>query len=58
MSAVNGVTAIATASLKQEVGYAVLAKAKDQTEQQGQELIRMMQMSVQPHLGANLDISV
>ncbi|MBB6671741.1 YjfB family protein [Cohnella nanjingensis] len=58
MSAISGVTAVATAALKQEVGIAVLAKAKDQSEQQGQELVRMMQQSVQPHLGGNVDLSV
>ncbi|MEV3059336.1 YjfB family protein [Paenibacillus larvae] len=43
--------------LSQQVGVSVLNIAKTQSEQQGQDLVKMLQ-SVQPHLGGNLDIRI
>jgi Putative motility protein len=45
------------AKLSQQVGVSVLNIAKTQSEQQGQDLVKMLQ-SVQPHLGGNLDIRI
>ncbi|MBW7476039.1 YjfB family protein [Paenibacillus oenotherae] len=46
----------AMAQLKQQAGIAVMAKSLDNMQLQGQLLIKMMEQSVQPHLGGNLDI--
>lgn len=43
-------------NLLQGVGIRVLQMAKDQEVQKGQDLVQMMQRSVQPNLGGNLDI--
>ncbi|TBL81294.1 YjfB family protein [Paenibacillus thalictri] len=43
-------------SLGDAVGVRLLSIAKDQMQQQGQELAQMLQQSVQPHLGGNIDI--
>ncbi|MFD0698132.1 YjfB family protein [Paenibacillus sp. GCM10027628] len=47
---------LAQNNLGQAVGLSVLKMAKDQSTQQGQELVQMMERSVQPNLGGNLDI--
>lgn len=46
------------ASLSQAVGLRVLSMAKNQASIQGQGLVQMMEKSVDPNLGKNLDISV
>ncbi|CAH1217949.1 hypothetical protein PAECIP111893_04336 [Paenibacillus plantiphilus] len=46
----------AMSQLKQQAGIAVMAKSLDNMQLQGQLLIKMMEQSVQPHLGGNLDI--
>lgn len=38
------------------VGVAVLSKNLDTIEQAGQSLIKLMELSVQPHLGQSIDI--
>jgi hypothetical protein len=43
-------------SLAQEVGVRLVQLAKEQTQQQGQDLVQMLERSVQPNLGGNLDI--
>jgi hypothetical protein len=40
------------------VGVAVLAKNLDTIDQAGQSLIQMMEQSVQPELGKNIDYKV
>lgn len=40
------------------VGIAMLGKAKESAELQGAQMVQMLQASVQPHLGGNLDIRV
>lgn len=39
-----------------DVGVAVLAKNLDTIEQLGQGMIKMMEQSVAPHLGQNIDL--
>lgn len=40
------------------VGTAVLSKNLDMLEQAGESLITMMEQSVSPHLGQNIDLKV
>jgi hypothetical protein len=40
------------------VGVAVLAKNLDTIEQAGQGMIKMMEHSVQPNVGQNIDLKV
>jgi len=40
------------------IGIAVLAKSLDFVEQTGQDIINMMEQSVTPNLGNNIDIQV
>ncbi|MBE0335727.1 putative motility protein [Paenibacillus sp. 28ISP30-2] len=49
-------TGMSQASLAQAVSVKVLGMAKDQAGEQGQALIQMMEKSVQPHLGGQLDL--
>lgn len=49
-------TGMSQASLAQAVSVKVLGIAKDQAGEQGQALIQMMEKSVQPHLGGQLDL--
>lgn len=41
-----------------DIGLAVLRKDMDTTEQAGQDMIKMMEQSVQPNLGQNIDLLV
>ncbi|MGW8958964.1 YjfB family protein [Paenibacillus sp. NPDC055715] len=49
-------TVMNQASLAQAVSVKVASMAKDQAGEQGQALIQMMEKSVQPHLGGQLDL--
>ncbi len=55
--------ALAAMNIKQvetltEVGTSVLAEAMDQSEIMGQGLIKMMELSVNPGIGGNFDMSI
>lgn len=41
-----------------DVSVAVLAKNLDTVEKLGQDMIKMMEQSVAPHLGQNIDIRI
>ncbi len=41
-----------------EVGVAMLSKALETQETMGAEMVKMMEQSVNPHIGANIDVSV
>ena len=41
-----------------EVGTAILSKAIDQGQENGDTLTKMMEQSVNPNVGGNIDISV
>ncbi len=58
MSGISSVGSVPSGSIKDQVGIAVLAKSLDVTEQQGLQLVQMLQQSVQPHLGSNIDIKI
>lgn len=49
---------LAQSNLSQAVGISVLKMATEQSTDQMQQLVKMMELSVQPNLGGNLDISV
>ncbi|MFU1797788.1 YjfB family protein [Paenibacillus azoreducens] len=51
-------TSMSQAALAQQVSLSVLRMAKGQAELQGQNLIKMMEKSIDPNLGKNIDISV
>jgi len=46
------------ASFVNEFGAAMLSKSLDSMEEMGDSMIKMMESSVTPHLGQNLDISI
>lgn len=55
--------ALAAMNIKQvetltEVSTSVLAEAMDQSEIMGQGLIKMMELSVNPDIGGNFDMSI
>ncbi|NQX59509.1 YjfB family protein [Paenibacillus qinlingensis] len=45
-------------NFSQAVGISVLKMAKEQMTEQGQQVVQLIERSVQPNLGGNLDISV
>jgi len=45
-------------SLSQAVGIRLLKMSNDQATQNGQNIVKMMEQSVQPNLGSNLDLKV
>ncbi|MNC45731.1 hypothetical protein D3C81_1693820 [compost metagenome] len=47
---------LSQSSLKQAVSISVVKMSKDQAEVNGEALIKMMEQSVLPHLGGNIDI--
>lgn len=55
-------TALANAKLSSQVGIAVLDKALENSEATGESLINMMdrsmELSVNPHIGSNIDMLV
>jgi hypothetical protein len=51
-------TVLAQNNLQQSVGISVLNNAKNQEVQEGQDIVKMMEQSVQPNLGGNLNIRV
>lgn len=55
-------TALANVNIQNQVGIAVLSKAMDSSEQTGASLIQMMdrsmELSVNPNVGSNFDMSV
>ncbi|WP_105619828.1 YjfB family protein [Vallitalea okinawensis] len=51
-------TAMSQMSLAQEVSVAVTSKAMDMTEQTGDAMRHMLEQSVTPHIGGNIDIQV
>ncbi|GAA5415650.1 uncharacterized protein YjfB [Paraliobacillus ryukyuensis] len=49
-------TAMSQASLQQQVSLSVTNKAMEQSEVASEGLIKMMEQSVQPHLGGSIDV--
>ena len=46
------------ASLMRDVGTAVLSMSLDTLETTGENMVKMMELSVNPHIGSNFDVSV
>lgn len=51
-------TSMAQAGLKQAVNIRVMTMAKEMAVQQGQDMMKIMQQSVQPHLGGHIDVKM
>ncbi|WP_440894810.1 YjfB family protein [Amphibacillus sp. Q70] len=42
--------------LKQQASISVMKKTMDQAEMQSEQMIQMLQQSIQPHLGGHVDV--
>lgn len=51
-------SSMSLADVNSQVGVAVLAKSLDTIETLGDGMKKMMEMSVNPNLGANIDVQV
>ena len=58
LSAVNTYGTYSTGSLAQVASVKMLDKAMENTEALNAQMIKMMEQSVNPNLGGNIDISV
>ncbi|NBH81577.1 putative motility protein [bacterium C-53] len=50
--------AMAQSRLQTDFGVAMLSKSLDNVQETGDNLTKMMELSVNPDLGANIDISL
>lgn len=50
--------ALRTADLNGQIGTAILSKNLDTVEEMGDSMIKMMEQSVHPELGQNIDMLV
>ena len=51
-------TAMSMANLQTDIGVAVLSKSMDNMETMGEGLKKILETSVNPHIGGNVDVSV
>ncbi len=51
-------TALSMTQFNNDIGVLMLGKQLDTVEVMGDSMIKMMEQSVTPHLGANIDISI
>ncbi len=51
-------TALSMTKLNGDIGVLMLSKQLDAAETMGDSMIKIMEQSVTPHLGGNIDISV
>lgn len=51
-------TALSMTQLNSDIGVLMLSKQLDTAETMGDSMIKLMEQSVNPHLGGNIDISV
>lgn len=58
MTAYDAGSSVSTASLAYAVGTKLLSQSLDATEVMGQAMIQMMEHSVTPELGGNIDMYV
>ncbi|ANU24608.1 YjfB family protein [Planococcus donghaensis] len=47
--------AMSQASMRTEANVSVMKKTIDQAETNGQEVVKMLEQSVQPHMGSSID---
>lgn len=57
-AALSAVSAQTPMSIQEDVSVAVLGNALDMTQTIGTEMIQMMEHSVAPNLGSNIDIYI
>ncbi|MEK6268250.1 MAG: YjfB family protein [Planococcus sp. (in: firmicutes)] len=48
--------ALSQASVKTEANVSIMKKTIDQAETNGHDVVKMLEQSVQPHIGGKLDI--
>lgn len=51
-------TALSMTKVNNEIGVLMLGKQLDQAEVMGESMVKLMEQSVTPHIGGNIDISV
>ncbi len=51
-------TALSMTSVNNDVGTIMLSKQLDTMETMGDSMIKLMEQSVNPHIGGNIDISI
>ncbi len=51
-------TAMSMANLQTDIGVAVLSKSMDNMETMGEGLKKILETSVNPHIGGNVDVTV
>lgn len=51
-------TSLSMAYVQNDFGVLMLSKQLDTVEDMGDSMIKLMEQSVNPHLGGNIDISV
>lgn len=51
-------TALSMVSLNNDIGTIILSKQLDTAEDMGASMIKLMEQSVTPHLGGNIDVSL
>lgn len=55
-SIANASTPMASGALMDKVGIALMSKALDQSETAGTQMVQMLEQSVNPMVGQNIDI--
>ena len=50
--------AMSQVNVRQEASVSVMKKSMDQAETNGQEVIKMLEQSVQPHVGGSIDLNI
>jgi hypothetical protein len=51
-------TAMSMAELQTDIGIAVLSKSMDNMETMGEGMKKILESSVTPHIGGNVDVTV
>ena len=51
-------TALSMSQLNSDIGVLMLSKQMDTMEVMGDSMIKLMEQSVTPHLGGNIDVSI
>ena len=51
-------TSLSMANVQNDFGVLMLSKQLDTVEDMGDSMIKLMEQSVNPHLGGNIDISI
>ena len=50
--------ALSQMNVRQETSVSVMKKSMDQAESNGQEVIKMLEQSVQTHIGGSIDLKL